>query len=433
MRWEQPVQFASQSDIGFRRRNNQDACIVQVSSEQEAWNQHGHLFIVADGMGGHAVGELASKIAVDQIPHTYFKTKDTPIPEALQAAIEGANAAIYDRGMSNHDFKRMGTTCVALVLSPEGAISGHVGDSRLYRVRKNRIEQLTFDHSLHWELLRQGKLKPDEILLRETRHVITRSLGPEATVDVDIEGPYPINPGDTFVLCSDGLTGHLSDTEIGVIARELPPPDACRLLVNLANLRGGSDNITVIVARVGDVPGAVANDNGQSQGSGWWWLAAIWAIAMAFVGGVSLTLLGNRVPGVSLVGVAVAGALGLVLKKWWGSSRSRRSASPEVADASKPYRVAKAKLNAEFLNQLAAIESKLQQTAMDEGWTLDWTEHETAYNAAKAAIAENKLSRAMSGFAKTIDVLMLGFQLQRKKRDHDAKWSKTPQTPNKDS
>src|SRR4029079_4619457 len=136
------------------------------------------------------------------------------------------------------------TTCSVLVLSPQGAVIGHVGDSRVYRIRGQRLAQLTFDHSLQWELIRQGKLAQEEIFLKEPRHVITRSLGPEEKVQIDIEGPHGVFPGDTYVLCSDGLTGHVSDAEIGAVAGSLRPAEASRLLVNLANLRGGSDNIT---------------------------------------------------------------------------------------------------------------------------------------------------------------------------------------------
>ena len=248
MRWEQKVQYATISDIGMRRKNNQDSAAVQLCGDHEVWSQYGHLFIVADGMGGHAVGELASKIAVDTIPLAFFKSRAGDTQKALLEAIENANAAINERGTQNEEFKRMGTTCVALVLSPHGAITGHVGDSRIYRIRDDRIEQLTFDHSLHWELQRAGRLKPGDVFLPEAKHVITRSLGPEPSVKVDINGPHPVLPGDRFVLCSDGLTGHLKDPEIGMIVRELPIEESSRLLVNLANLRGGSDNITVVVA-----------------------------------------------------------------------------------------------------------------------------------------------------------------------------------------
>src|SRR5690606_18834603 len=123
---------------------------------------------------------------------------------------------------------------------PEGAVVGHVGDSRLYRIRGERLEQLALDHSLQGELLRQGIRRREDNLLHAPRNVITRCLGPEPAGEVDIEGPLPVLPGDVYLLCSDGLTGLVSDEEIGMIGRTLAPADACRLLVNLANLRGGT-------------------------------------------------------------------------------------------------------------------------------------------------------------------------------------------------
>src|SRR5260370_28552344 len=253
MLWEQKIEYAALTDIGFRRRNNQDSYAVQISSDREQWERRGHLFLVADGMGGHAVGELASKIAADTIPHTYLKLADDDPALALKAAVVAGNATINARGEMNRVFPRMGTTCTTLVLYPQGAVVAHVGDSRAYRIRSDRIEQLTFDHSLQWELLRQGRMSPEEIFRREPRNVITRSLGPQPVVEVDVEGPYPIRPGDVYVLCSDGLTGLVRDVEIGMVSRPLAPSEPCRLLVDLANLRGGPDNITVVVARVGPI------------------------------------------------------------------------------------------------------------------------------------------------------------------------------------
>ena len=263
MRWEQSIRYASVSDIGFRRRNNQDSCAIRICSDPQTWREHGHLLMVADGMGGHAVGELASKIAADTVCHTFFKLRNLDVVEALKRSLETANATINERGSLNRDFARMGTTCTSLVLCPQGAVFGHVGDSRAYRIRGERIDQLTFDHSLHWELMRQGRMRPEDVFLHESRHVITRSLGPEPVVQVDIEGPYPVFPGDVYLICSDGLTGHVQDAEIGIIARELPPQEACRLLVNLANLRGGSDNITVVAVHVGG-----AGERGSRRGAG---------------------------------------------------------------------------------------------------------------------------------------------------------------------
>src|SRR5579862_271537 len=288
MRWEQPIRCASVSDIGFRRRNNQDSYAIRICSDQETWRQHGHLLMVADGMGGHAVGELASKIAADTVSHTFFKLRDLDAPEALKQSLETANATINQRGSLNRDFARMGTTCTTLVLCPKGAVIAHVGDSRAYRIRGDRIDQLTFDHSLHWEMIRQGKMRPEDVFMHESRHVITRSLGPEPVVLVDIEGPHAVLPGDVYVICSDGLTGHVQDAEIGIIARELPPQEACRLLVNLANLRGGSDNVTVVIGRVSGAPGTEPEDEnpGPAPGLGLGWIITMWVIALLFAAGV---------------------------------------------------------------------------------------------------------------------------------------------------
>src|SRR5262245_9703452 len=200
-------------------------------------------------MGAHAVGELASKLAVDSIPHIYSKhAHEGPVP-ALRKAFVEANLNIHTRGQQNREFEGMGTTATALVLRHEGAWVGHVGDSRAYRIRDGQIEQLSFDHSLVWELARRQRIDPDE-LQGIPSNVIVRSLGPEPLVQVDVEGPHPVRAGDLFVLCSDGLSGPLADSEIGAVATALPPAEACRLLIDLANLHGGPDNITVMVVRV---------------------------------------------------------------------------------------------------------------------------------------------------------------------------------------
>src|SRR5262249_34139994 len=192
--------------------------------------------MVADGMGAHAVGELASKLAIDIIPHTYTKYAHEGPAAALRKAFVEANLSIHNRGQQNREFAGMGTTGTALLLRPEGVWIGHVGDSRAYRIRAGQIEQLSFDHSLHWELARRQHINPDK-LQGIPSNVIVRSLGPEPLVQVDVEGPHLVCGGDIYVLCSDGLSGPLSDHEIGAIATVLPPAEACRFLVDLANLR----------------------------------------------------------------------------------------------------------------------------------------------------------------------------------------------------
>src|SRR5438105_7937303 len=203
-------------------------------------------------MGAHAVGGLASDMAANIIPHTYHKYTDGGPAAALEKAFTEANASIHARGQQNRDFQGMGTTGTMLVLRPEGAWVGHVGDSRVYRLRDGTIEQLSFDHSLLLELAKRLKVRP-ETLTGVPTNVIVRSLGPDPEVHPDVEGPHPLRDGDTFLLCSDGLSGQVSDHELGAIAGTLAPEEACRFLIDLANLRGGPDNITVLIVRVNSV------------------------------------------------------------------------------------------------------------------------------------------------------------------------------------
>ncbi len=432
MRWEQPIRYASVSDIGFRRRNNQDTCAIRICSDPDTWRQHGHLLLVADGMGGHAVGELASKIAADTVCHTFFKLREVDVLSAIKQSLETANAAIHERGSLNRDFARMGTTCTSLVLCPQGAVIAHVGDSRLYRVRGERIDQLTFDHSLHWELIRQGKMRPEEAFLHDSRHVITRSLGPEPAVQIDIEGPHPVLPGDVYVICSDGLTGHVQDAEIGIIARELAPPDACRMLVNLANLRGGSDNVTVVVARVG---GTVGDDDDDSapppSGIRWGWLVTIWLLAIVFVSGVMAMIFEELITGIYLVAAAAFAAVGAFAV--WLERRPRPNPAVVDADSSetahwRPYRTASAKPSLAFLTHLAGLSGELQRAAAEERWSIDWPAHKLASAAARESLEAQAFSAALAELAKVIDLLMAGLLQYRKQLQRQTKWGK-PQSP----
>src|SRR5215472_13221568 len=275
------IEHASLTDVGVRRSHNQDSHSIQLARDEEQWHDRGHLFLVADGMGAHAVGEKASEQAAGLIPHTYHKHVQQGPKAALRKAFMEANASIHACGQQNREFEGMGTTTTALLIRPEGAWIGHVGDSRAYRIRDGVIEQLSYDHSLVWEYARLKRIDPDEV--RDIpSNVIHRCLGPEPLVQVDIEGPHPLRSGDIFLLCSDGLSGQVSDYEIGAIASALPPAEACRFLIDLANMRGGPDNITVVIARLG---GPSADANGVASAAGgrkrplWrrvpWWPAAL--------------------------------------------------------------------------------------------------------------------------------------------------------------
>lgn len=248
--WNNCLEHAALSDVGLRRANNQDSMTTVIAGSQESWLRRGHLFVVADGMGAHAAGELASKLATDTVAMSYSKNLGSSSADALIAAVQEANSQIHSRGQASEDFKGMGTTIDAMLLLPQGALVGHVGDSRTYRWRNDRIEQLTFDHSLVWEMRAAEQIPEGEVPDYIPKNIITRSLGPSAEVQVDVEGPFPVEIGDTFLLCSDGLSGQVKDEEMGVILGSLGPAEAVRTLVDLAKLRGGPDNITVIVARV---------------------------------------------------------------------------------------------------------------------------------------------------------------------------------------
>ncbi|HTI51455.1 MAG TPA: protein phosphatase 2C domain-containing protein [Planctomycetaceae bacterium] len=433
MFWEQKVEYAALSDIGFRRRNNQDSYAVQISPSREQWSDRGHLFLVADGMGGHAVGELASKLAADIIPHTFLKLRDQSADEALKAAVLAGNATINARGEMNRDFTRMGTTCTTLVLNPQGALIAHVGDSRAYRIRGDRIEQLTFDHSLQWELLRQGKMSPEEIFRREPRNVITRSLGPSASVQVDVEGPYPTRPHDIYVLCSDGLSSLVRDEEIGIAVRELPAAEACRLLVDIANLRGGPDNITVVVVRVGEIPPELPQEGPPPEVASaadshlsWIWPITLFLAGVAFIAGHLLTRFERPIAGVLVQALGIVGVGGLL----FASVRLRRlagdrSALSRIAPGT-PYRTSSAKITPTFVNELANVEYNLQRSAIEEGWSIDWNRHSHVFQLAKDALAEKRYPDALRDYAKAIHVLMGGIHLLRKQRDQMLRWGVRP-------
>jgi protein phosphatase len=287
------IRFHGQTDVGIKRSHNQDAFVTQPAADERNFTSVGHVFVVADGMGGHAVGEKASAKAVRDIPLTFRKHVGTDGPEAaIRRAFEETNAGIYQIGANNPEFKGLGTTGCALFLRPEGAWVGHVGDSRVYRVRGDRVEQLTFDHSWVWEIARRQGLDPDE-LGDFKRNVIIKSLGPEAEVEPDVEGPHPVEPGDAFLICSDGLTNHVRPEEIGAVVATMAPAEACAFLVELANLRGGSDNITVLVVQVPRGDGNTADDltppakgGGLSRLARWWVKSGAWPITLLVVGGL---------------------------------------------------------------------------------------------------------------------------------------------------
>ena len=339
MNWDDIIIDAPATDTGMRRSNNQDSHAIVRASNQEAWKNRGHLFMVADGMGAHAVGELASKMACDNIPHSYTKARSGTPSEAIIKAYRDVGALIHNRASANREFQGMGTTCTTLLLLPEGALIAHVGDSRCYRIRRGRIDQLSFDHSMVWELMRRKLLPPDEANIAVPKNVITRSLGPDPNVEVDIEGPLAVENGDIFLLCSDGLTGPISDPELGAFAEHFQPKDACRYLVSLANLRGGLDNITVIVLRIGPWTEPDTDQDVPVQ----------------------------TAPHPAPNGRGIRGWLGKLLA-------SRKRTAEPVAVEEHPYRSAECPISDDLIERLAELTRRVQQHAVEHAWSLDWTQ-----------------------------------------------------------
>jgi protein phosphatase len=238
------------TDCGCVRDVNEDCCQVVQPSDPEMLDRKGVLIVVADGMGGCQAGDVASRIAVETVARTYYASAGEP-QVALAAAFHEANSEIYQFSRIRDELIGMGTTCTALVIHGRVAHSAHVGDSRLYLVRSSSIYQMTEDHSVVKELIKQGAITPHAARHHIDRNIILRALGSHPAIEVATwEQPLPIRAGDQFVLCSDGLHDSVTDEEIRLAAESGEAAAACESLVATARGRGGHDNITVAIARV---------------------------------------------------------------------------------------------------------------------------------------------------------------------------------------
>lgn len=244
------LRVAGKTDQGIVRSNNEDSFYI---------DQTQGLLVVADGMGGHASGEIASKIAID-VMREYFETiKSGALPQIgryqkefseetnlIGSAVRLANKAIYDAVGDMPQWKGMGTTIAAVLIRGNRMSVAHVGDSRVYLVRAGGIAQLTDDHSLVYEQVRRDLLTKDEAEKSEMRHILTRALGVSSDVEVDFE-ELTLAPNDIVILCTDGLNTMVSDEDIlSLVMSTKDPVVACERLIEAANRNGGKDNITVI-------------------------------------------------------------------------------------------------------------------------------------------------------------------------------------------
>jgi len=242
---------AAETNVGRKRRHNEDSFVADPP-----------VFAVADGMGGAQAGEVASALAAETVKESETDPSASG-EERVVALIKAANLRVHQRAASDTSASGMGTTMTVALLEPDGTVAiGHVGDSRAYRLRAGRLEQLTDDHSLVAELVRRGELSPEEAAVHPQRSVITRALGTDADVDVDAF-TVEARDGDLFLLCSDGLTTMVdTDTISGILEQNRGRLEvATRALIKAANDRGGDDNITAILFTVADGDGDATVEN----------------------------------------------------------------------------------------------------------------------------------------------------------------------------
>jgi PPM family protein phosphatase len=430
-----PVRHAALTDVGVKRSHNQDACSAQPAADEVNFRKHGHIFVVADGMGGHAVGEKASAKAVRDIPMTYQKhVAQDGVRGAIKRAFTEANAGIFEIGQKNPEFQGMGTTATALFVRPDGVWVGHVGDSRAYRIRAGKIEQLTFDHSWVWEIARRQGIDPDT-LGDFKKNVIIRSLGPDAEVEVDVEGPYPVRPGDFFLLCSDGLSNQVPADEIGAVVSTMPPADASKFLIELANVRGGPDNITCLIVQIpmpdgGTAPMPALNETGPGPGKfraalrAWdqfvpWSFTFLGLGILAASGAVGLKL--ADLPGAialfaGAAGLIVAGIVGLVLqftkKGKAGADGGADSANSEL-HFYKGYQFEFTPALVEKIGELGGMLSTSLKESGTEG--IDWPAHKKWYDEAAVKLKAGDAKAAFKAQCRAVALLASAYNKDRSK------------------
>jgi len=257
------VEHASISDQGPVRQNNEDCVGHAVPPDSDAEQRRGWLFLVCDGVGGSIRGEEASQAAVETVLKSYYASNKPP-GRALRDAISEANQRVYDLGVSQPKARRSSTTLTALVLASNQMYITYAGDTRVYRIRGQKVEQLTKDHSEVWELVRLQIITAEEAKHHPRRSVITRSLGQELILQCDSLNE-PVEEGDIFVMCSDGVWEPLTDSQM-LEAVQFPAEEACKLIIDFAIAGGTDDNVSVQVIKVSQVVKSVSSgSNDEAQ------------------------------------------------------------------------------------------------------------------------------------------------------------------------
>ncbi len=257
------VKFGAKTDLGRVRENNEDKFDFYEPEEPALLAARGCLYAVADGMGGHAAGQIASELALKTVIASFYDSPNDDIPNSILEAFSAANETIHNLALMIPERSGMGTTLTAAVMAEDRVYVGQVGDSRAYVIHNGAIRQVTQDHSWVAEQVRMGGMTEEEAELSPYRNIITRSIGTQATVEPDVFVELA-EVGDTWVLCSDGLTGHVDAAEILQIAQGRPPTEAARQLIELANSRGGRDNITVFIVSIRDLQSGGGEDAAQT-------------------------------------------------------------------------------------------------------------------------------------------------------------------------
>jgi PPM family protein phosphatase len=246
------IVFAQRTDIGLKRESNEDSALSFQPEDQQVMESKGVLFVVADGMGGHTRGEVASQLAVNTIRDVYYEQESGDPVASLRLAIEQANARIYNESLAMspklEPDQMMGSTCVAAVILGDTVYVANVGDSRAYIVRNGQAHQISLDHSVVAQQLREGLITKEQAKDHPDRNKIYRCLGSE-TVEVDTFSEK-VQPGDLLLLCTDGLSELVPEEEVTSIVQQHEPQESVQRLIARANELGGRDNITAVVARV---------------------------------------------------------------------------------------------------------------------------------------------------------------------------------------
>ena len=245
------IELANLTDKGCVREQNEDYYCYAEPDDDEAFLQKGRLMVVADGMGGHIGGQVASGLAVDTIRKVWLEESADNPHDLLLKAFRQAHAAILREVEEHPELQSMGTTCTAAVLREGELWYGHIGDSRLYVVHNGSISQVTRDHSMVARLVEEGKLTEEEAATHPDRNVLTAALGMRTQPPADFATePIPVWPGTIALVCSDGLHGLVTADEMAAAATAQNPREACATLVEMAKQRGGHDNITVQILKV---------------------------------------------------------------------------------------------------------------------------------------------------------------------------------------